>query len=361
MNSIKQPSLVHDSTAAATPFAVDVRADASFELLIGLSTLTSDRAAEGGSWLPAGVAECSAGLRRAIDGVGRKAGEVWLHLLGLALESQPESAASFVEVISRANPQELRRHIVGVHVPSWRIVAGADTLERAAAGERASIAMLLEHDRYYAGRARESLELLLPLNARETKRRLLAVLRRFADEVFAPAEEDVVATLQADAEVKRSLATRVSADTLITTAARGFVYERESESSSVVLAPHLAARPWLLLCQHRQTRIICYPAEERLEAERDVRERALALGRALADEGRIEILRRLAAADASLTDLAALTGLAKSTVHHHLTQLRAGGLVVVRGNARSYRYSLRREAVDQASALVAELMSAGSA
>ena len=52
-----------------------------------------------------------------------------------------------------------------------------------------------------------------------------------------------------------------------------------------------------------------------------------------------------------------LTGLAKSTAHHHLTQLRAAGLVVVRGNARSYRYSLRREAAVEAGALLAELLS----
>ena len=41
--------------------------------------------------------------------------------------------------------------------------------------------------------------MLLPLTAAETKRRLLAVLRQFADEVFAPAEQEVMAALEADA------------------------------------------------------------------------------------------------------------------------------------------------------------------
>ncbi len=126
-----------------------------------------------------------------------------------------------------------------------------------------------------------------------------------------------------------------------------------------MLAPHLAARPWLLLCQHRDTRIICYPADEPREAERDVQERALALGRALADEARIRILRRLADGEASLNELTELTGLAKSTAHHHLGQLRTAGLVVIRGNARSYRYDLHADAVGDAGALLAELLSGG--
>ncbi len=183
------------------------------------------------------------------------------------------------------------------------------------------------------------------------------MLRRFADEAFAPREDEVLAALRADVESKRALAARVSPDALISAAARGFVYEREPEASRVVLAPQLAARPWLLLCQHRDARIICYPAEEPLEAERDVRERAVLLGRALAEEGRIQILRRLAAGDASLSELTELTGLAKSTAHHHLNQLRAAGLVIVSGNARSYRYSLREEAAVETGTLLAELLS----
>lgn len=357
MSSITKARKVHDASAAAPAFEVDVRADAAFELLVGLSTLTAERAPERPSWLPPDLADCSRPLRQAIERVGRGAGEVWLHLLGLALESPVGTSADFVKLVARTEARELRRHVVGVYVPSWRIVAGAETLERAAAGDAAAIDELLRHERYYAGRARQSLELLLPLSAAETKRRLLAALRRFADEVFAPAEAEVAAALEADADAKRALGAHVAPDALITAAARGFVYEREPEASRVVLAPHLAARPWLLLCQHRDVRIICYPAEDAGEAGRDVRERALTLGRALADEARVAILRRLAGGDASLNELTELTGLAKSTAHHHLGQLRAAGLVVIRGNARAYRYSLAEEAVSVAGTLLAELLS----
>ena len=357
MNTTDQGQRIHDASAPGPAFTVELRADPAFELLIGLSTLTTERAPERPSWLPEDLAACSSRLRQALDLVGREAGEVWLHLLGLALESPVGTVAAFVERVAGTDPAELRRHVVGLYVPSWRIVAGAETLERAAGGDGKAIAALLEHDRYYAGRARQSLEQLLPLTAAQTKRRLVSVLRRFADEVFAAHEDEVVAALRADVETKRALEARVSSDALISAAARGFVYEREPEASRVVLAPQLAARPWLLLCQHRDARIVCYPAAEPLEAERDVRERALLLGRALADEGRVQILRRLSAGEASLSELTDLTGLAKSTAHHHLTQLRAAGLVVVRGNARAYRYSLGEEAAGDTAALLAELLS----
>ena len=357
MNPIPIEQKVHDASAAAPAFAVEVRADPAFELLVGLSTLTAERSPERPSWLPRDLSACSPALRRAVDDVGREAGEVWLHLLGLALEAPVSTAGDFVEAIEALEPRELRRHLVGVWVPSWRIVAGAETLERAAAGDARAIDALLAHDRYYAGRARVSLERLLPLSAPQTKRRLVAVLRRFHDEVFAREADAVTAALEADAEAKRALATQLSADALISTAARGFVYEREPEASRVVLVPHLAARPWLLLCQHRDARIICYPASDPLEAECDVQERALTLGRALADEARFRILRRLAEGDAPLSELTELTGLARSTAHHHLTQLRAAGLVVIRGNARAYRYALREEGAGESSALLAELLS----
>jgi DNA-binding transcriptional ArsR family regulator len=131
---------------------------------------------------------------------------------------------------------------------------------------------------------------------------------------------------------------------------------REPEFSRVVLVPHAAAKPWLLLCQHGDERIICYPLSD--PSDQSLDERGLLLGRALGDEQRLKILRRLVAADASLAELAESAGVAKSTAHHHLGFLRAAGLVTLHGNARQYWYSLRRESVAESGALLAELLTA---
>jgi DNA-binding transcriptional ArsR family regulator len=328
MSSIILEQHVRDVMPSREGVHVEVRAGAAFELLIALSASAGD------------------------DG----AGELWLHLLGLALELPASTdAAGFVDAVAGMEPAELRRHLVGVYVPAWREVAGAETLERAAAGDPAAAAELLGNDRYYAGKAREALGPILPLSAAQTKRRIVAALRRFVRETFAKQEPAVVALLEEDAQARR----RLSGEALIASATGGYVYEPEPELPRVVLIPHVAASPWLLLCQHRDSRLICYAIEQApRDPEEALGERALRLGRALADERRIRILRRLVAAEASLTELAEAAGLAKSTAHHHLAQLRAAGLVTLRGNAQGYWYLLRPEGFAEARGTLGDLLSA---
>ena len=208
---------------------------------------------------------------------------------------------------------------------------------------------LLEHDRYYAGRARVSLAALLPLTPAETKRRLLAVL------AASPARSSPGGKPTTPGVCRRTQRQEAPGPAcgraLITASARGFVYEPEPEASRVVLVPHFAARPWPLLCQHRDTRIICYPVTDELEAERARAAQLERLGRALGDSKRVTILLRLRQGQATFAELADEVGLARSTTHHHLAQLRAADLIALRGNARGYHYILDRDGVAAAEAV----------
>jgi DNA-binding transcriptional ArsR family regulator len=334
---------------------VEVAAGAAFELLIGLYAATTPGEEHRPSWVPARDA-WSPELTADVAAAGEGSGEAWLHLLGLVLELPHDDARSFAAAVARVDERELRRHLVGAHVPAWVRMVGAETLERAAAGDEAAVEELLTHPRYYAGRAAESLGPLLRLPARDTKERLVTALRSFAAEAFAPYEHEVVAQLRAGADAARDLARSLSPDALVTRVTGGYVYEPEPELDRVLLVPHLAARPSLLLCQHRTARVICYPlAEEHADPETALRERTVALGRALGDELRVHILRHLAVRDASLDELAESIGLARSTAHHHLAQLRAAGLVALRGNARGYSYVLRPDGLAEAQRALGEL------
>jgi DNA-binding transcriptional ArsR family regulator len=185
-------------------------------------------------------------------------------------------------------------------------------------------------------------------------------LRRFFRDAFAEHEAESIGLLEEDARARRSAAATHGGEAVIAAATGGYVYEPEPEFARVVLIPHLAAAPWLLLCQHRESRLICYPIERpSADAAEALADRALRLGRALADERRLLILRRLVEGDASLGDLAEVAGLAKSTAHHHLSQLRAAGLVTMGGNARGYWYRLRPEGAGEAATVLRELL-AGS-
>jgi DNA-binding transcriptional ArsR family regulator len=196
----------------------------------------------------------------------------------------------------------------------------------------------------------------MPLSAAETKRRVVAALSTFADEVLAPHERAIGRALALEATAKRTLASSLSPGELISAAAGGYVYEPEPELTRVVLVPHLAAAPWLLLCQHDDARIICYSIDpEAGDAEQTVVHRALKVTRALADEQRLRIVRRLASGDATAAELAQAAGVTKSTTHHHLAQLRDAGIVVLHGNARGYSYSLSATGLADAASVLAEL------
>lgn len=74
--------------------------------------------------------------------------------------------------------------------------------------------------------------------------------------------------------------------------------------------------------------------------------------KALGDPGRLKVLRLLGQGPTTGTDLVALLGLSAPTVHHHLHQLRAAGLVRQERTKGGMRYTIRP---DSARALIAAL------
>src|SRR5207248_11170655 len=139
-------------------------------------------------------------------------------------------------------PLELRRHLLGLYVPSWCRIVGADTIERAARGDAAASKRLLADRRYYAGKARQALATILPLGARETKARVVAALRARA-ETFASREAEIGKLLASEAESMRRLAARTDPYDLIDRAAGGYRYEAEPAFPRVLRIPPPAADP----------------------------------------------------------------------------------------------------------------------
>ena len=346
---------VRDAMAAPAPLRVEIAAGSPFELLIGMYATGTPSEVRDRSWAPR-LEHCPPATREALTALGEQAGEIWLHLLGLALEQRADDATTFVANVGAVKPIELRRHLLGAYVPAWTEMIGADVLEQAVRGDTRVAKRLLAHERYYGGRARESLAGLLPLTPAETKRRVLAALTTYAEEVFRPEEDRLRLELEKDDAAKHALAQGVSSGELITASAGGYVYEPEPEFRRVVLVPHLAARPWTLLCQHRDARIICYGiAESELDPEHARADQLERLGRALGDSKRVAILLRLRQSPASFAELAREVALARSTTHHHLALLRAAGLIVLHGNARRYHYTLDPNGVAAAEVLLRSL------
>ncbi len=97
----------------------------------------------------------------------------------------------------------------------------------------------------------------------------------------------------------------------------------------------------MILWEHKGTKIFCYPiaapAEEGVPPVEVAR-----IYKALGDEGRLKLLRRLSDGPLKLTDAAAELGVAKSTAHHHLAILRQAGFVAIRDEGENV-YSIRRD------------------
>lgn len=272
-------------------------------------------------------------------------GEIWLNLIGVALDAGPPySRDRLLAALRTLDAVELRRQLLGRYAWSWCYVAGAETIEAAAAGDRAAAERLLAHPRYYGGRAAESLAVLLPLDPEETRRLLLAAV----EAAPVPDEERLAAASDEARELLESLPELEAVERLTD----GYRYVPEPEAERLVLVPHVAERPSLALVQHRDARVVLYRARVLATDE----ERLVSLGRALADPKRVEILSLLGSGATRVGELVRRTALSRSTVHHHLAQLRDAGLVTLEGNARAYRYTPRAETADEIADLLGQLV-----
>jgi ArsR family transcriptional regulator len=329
-------SIGHTATAAPP---VEVASGTAFALLVALA---------GASRTPRD--ELPDDLGTALTDVGDTEGESWLNLLGIPLDAgAPYDAEKLRDRVAAMAPVELRRHLLGRYAWSWCTLAGTDDIEAAAAGDAAACSRLFAHPRYYGGHASSSLSVLLALDPVETRRRLTAAIDAGLRTLLPPGAADELAA--AGESAAGALAARPELEAIENVAA-GYRYVPEPEAERVVLVPHLTPTLPLVLTQHRSSRLIAY----RATADRGSEERLLAFGRALADPKRVEILALVGRGMRRAADLVDATGLTRSTVHHHLAQLRDAGLVTLEGNARAYTYVPRRAAADDAAALVADIV-----
>lgn len=185
----------------------------------------------------------------------------------------------------------------------------------------------------------------------EVKSDLIALLSEWA-ELAGDLVGEGLPAMERDAQARRRRAESATADELVEEATNGVKLSRHPGLEKVVLLPSYVFRPWVLLSEHEGVRIICYPvADEFVEQESAAPPpRLVKLFKALGDEGRLRMLRRLSAGPASLSDAAELLDVAKSTAHHHLAILRQAGLVLV--DPDDGTYSLRQQLVPEATELL---------
>src|SRR6266540_517963 len=352
---------VMDLTGGRSQVGVDIVASPCIEFLMSLTKFSMERSREtfedGGTWFDEIRTKASPELRAALAAANGKNGMGWGSLagipLGLALQWPPDrSIPEFIARMEALPPRELWLVLAGYHLPPLREDVGNEGYLRAADGDAEARRSVLRAARKWEDEVEEGPP-LMTMTAEQTKERVLTALRLWHSEIFAVGEEEAARIIERDAAAKRSLMATMTPEKLIETATNGVEFRGERWVRRVVLVPHVAMRPWNVFSAWDDRWIICYPvADESMgNAETAAPARMLRLYKALADEKRLRIMKRLVAGSATLQELADSVSLAKSSAHHHMVILRSAGLVTVTDDPQRL-YTLRTDVIPQASGLL---------
>lgn len=353
-----------DLTRTSQP-PVEVTASVPADFLVSLTKFGMEESAEtfedGERWFDEVRTKASPRLLRAWAGVSGKAGAAWGNLagvpLGMALESSPaRTVPEFIARIEDLPARDIWLALAGYHLIPLRDEIGTDAFLRAAGGDGPARKLLHQAALKYEDEVEEAPP-LLSMTPEETRDHVIEVMRLWHEEVFSQRAAEVAAVLERDAATKRSLAVTTSPQKLIEIATNGIEFRGERWVRRVVLVPQVTMRPWNVSSAWEDRLIICYPvADESLGGDQAAPPaRMVRLYKALADEKRLRILKRLTEGQATLQELADHVGLAKSSAHHHMVILRSASLVTVTDDLQRL-YTLRTDMVPQASSLLHDFL-----
>jgi DNA-binding transcriptional ArsR family regulator len=311
----------------------------------------------GGDWLRARLDEIAPDLRETVDWMLLGSHKVAAHLLGIVLETpKPRTFARFMERLEATDPVEVKLHLFGRYAANDHLLP-PDVIERAARGDEAAQEEYLQALSEWSEK-HDMVRSLLALDADEVKARIVGMLPRWYEDVFLPHAGEWRTEAERAAGAKRAVAAQHAPEQLVELAARGYQYRPPAGIRTLAFFPSWFMRPWVILWEHKGTKIFCYPIAPAPEEGTSPAEIARVF-KALGDEGRLKLLRRLSDGPVKLSEAAAQLGVAKSTAHHHLAILRQAGFVTIRDEDENV-YSLRRDLLPQAGELLGSYLGSKS-
>lgn len=349
------------------PAIVQVALHGAADLLLAIDLLDGceDSAASrtdtydlGEEWFEDFRSHLSDETRQLLTRAGR--GEVWIAVLSLLPEESDNGTVdSFISFISDYDPVELRFRLLMLHdiIPDESRELAADAAEGDADALEAILALPgFEEHSHIA----ESIRRLFALTPIETRDLLVAAMTGVQTDIFSKFEAEFRPALERDITARRSMSRRLSPTRLVEVTTNGISIEDSGYVRPIFLVPSVVGRPWVVFTESREHLVMCYPvADEYLDADPDAPPQWLIKTyKALGDERRLRVLRRLSKGPAALAELTDEMGGSKSTLHHHLMLLRAAGLVrVTLGSEKEY--SLRADVFPETAAVLQAYIQAG--
>ena len=155
----------------------------------------------GAEWLDAKLESLPDDLRDQVLELRLGDMKVAAHLLGIVYETQaPRTFAAFMERLEAIDPVELKLHLFG-HYDTTSGHIPHDIVEGAARGDEAAIEQVLEALAEWSDK-HELYRGLLQMDGLEVKAKIVDLLPRWYEHVFAPHEPEWRAAAERDAEAK---------------------------------------------------------------------------------------------------------------------------------------------------------------
>lgn len=346
---------VRGLTAAPRRIPIEVEGTVTFEIAVTIwsafSPKDTNTAMElgGESWLEKVRGACGDELADELTKLGGPWAHAWLAISSLMLSAphphEPKKVFDWLETVGELR---LRRWILGYSSDS----GDQALIEQAAGGDTEAVTELMSEMSADKPDLVEYLHWLVTTEGLPA--RFATALRRFRDEVFVEYEEEFAGAIDRAAAARRAAPTRGTAKEIVEEVTSGIDFDIPVGVTRVVLVPSVLTRPLSLIDTYRGTLVIYYGiADEFIDSDPEAPPSWLVRAyKALSDERRLRILRRLSEGPASLDDLTEMLGLTKSTVHHHMSLLRAAGLIRVHipedKSSREKNYSLREQSLTDA-------------
>ena len=355
---VKPNEKVRDLTEAPRQIPIRMEGSVAYEVLLALWTsynpYDENRSGYLGEEWHQQVKEmtAAAGLEEDVVRLGGPWSSMWLAVAGLIETAphphEPERVFGWVRDMA---PTRFRRWALGYMSHS----GSASLIEQAANGDMDALRELVcDDDTGEECEKGEEIVDFFGTAPEELNRELGETILRFYDEVFVKLETDFESAVSQAAAARRSVVNRDDPKTVIEEVTQGLDYDIPLGATRVVLVPSVVLKPLSVIDQHRDALIVYYGmADEFIDSDPEAPPSWLVnTYKALSDERRLRILRRLSEDDASLDELTEVLGLSKSTVHHHMSILRSAGLVRVHvpvGKGHPRTYGLRDTALGDAS------------
>lgn len=321
---------VRDLTQRLRRLPIEVDGGSMYELLLVAWLVTDSTEDHGGfeigaDWFEQVAEATPAPLRAEMKELGGdQQGGTWCALRGLvATAPEPHDIESTLTWLGGLDPAEIRKGLL-----VYQSSSGGDpkVWDRALGGDLDALDTLLDGQEEMSEHYRR----LFSLDEGELRDRITDALRSFR-EVYRRFEGDFAQATSRAANDTRPMVRGADPERVIEAVTNGADYRIPPGVTRVVLVPSVVLRPWAVIDTYLDVLLVVYPvADEYLAADPDAPPSwVVKVHKALGDDKRLRILRRLADSPAGLEDLAALLGVTKSTVHHHVGLLRAAGLVRV--------------------------------